>query len=42
MQRRLLPISFGPDSKLNIAVTTYNSDLVLAGLNTDIYYIRQK
>lgn len=35
-------IAFGPDSKLNMAVTVYNSDLALAGLNTDIYYIRQK
>ena len=35
-------IAFGPDSKLNMAVTVYNSDLVEAGLNTDIYYIRQK
>lgn len=35
-------IAFGPDSKLNMAVTVYNSDLSVPGLNTDIYYIRQK
>ena len=35
-------IAFGPDSKLNIAITVQNVDLILEGLNTDIYYIRQK
>lgn len=35
-------IAFGPDSKLNLAITVQNTDLVLEGLNTDIYYIRQK
>jgi hypothetical protein len=35
-------IAFGPDSKLNIAVTVQNSDILAEGLNTDIYYIRQK
>jgi hypothetical protein len=36
-------IAFGPDSKLNIAVTVQNNDIAnLEGLNTDIYYIRQK
>ncbi|MDQ1689479.1 MAG: hypothetical protein QOK42_2454 [Frankiaceae bacterium] len=36
-------IAFGPDSKLNISVTVQNLDIAgLEGLNTDIYYIRQK
>jgi hypothetical protein len=35
-------IAFGPDSKLNIAWTVQNTDLVAEGLNTDIYYARQK
>lgn len=35
-------VAFGPDSKLNIAVTVQNTDLMIEGLNTDIYYIRQK
>jgi hypothetical protein len=33
--------AFGPDSKLNIAWTSQNTDLFFEGLNTDIYYARQ-
>jgi hypothetical protein len=35
-------VAFGPDSKLNVVWTSQNSDLVLDGLNTDIYYAKQK
>ena len=35
-------IAFGPDSKLNVVWTVQNKDLVLEGLNTDIYYAKQK
>jgi hypothetical protein len=35
-------IAFGPDSKLNVVWTVQNKDLVEEGLNTDIYYARQK
>jgi hypothetical protein len=35
-------IAFGPDSKLNVVWTVQNTDLVAEGLNTDIYYAKQK
>jgi hypothetical protein len=35
-------IAFGPDSKLNVVWTVQNTDLVAEGLNTDIYFARQK
>jgi hypothetical protein len=35
-------IAFGPDSKLNVVWTVQNTDLAFEGLNTDIYYARQK
>ena len=35
-------IAFGPDSKLNVVWTSQNSDLFAEGLNTDIYFARQK
>lgn len=35
-------IAFGPDSKLNIAWTVQNTDLFAEGLNTDIYFARQR
>jgi hypothetical protein len=35
-------IAFGPDSKLSVVWTSQNTDLVAEGLNTDIYYARQK
>jgi hypothetical protein len=34
-------VQFGPDSKLNVVWTALNSDLLLEGLNTDIFYARQ-
>jgi hypothetical protein len=34
--------AFGPDSKLNVAWTFQNEDLMFEGLNTDIYYARQR
>jgi hypothetical protein len=35
-------IAFGPDNKLNVVWTSQNTDLVAEGLNTDIYFSRQK
>jgi hypothetical protein len=35
-------IAFGPDNKLNVVWTSLNSDLVEEGLNSDIYFARQK
>jgi hypothetical protein len=35
-------IAFGPDNKLNVVWTLQNEDLGFEGLNTDIYYARQK
>ena len=35
-------IAFDPDNKLNVVWTSQNTDLVLEGLNTDIYYAKQK
>jgi hypothetical protein len=35
-------IAFGPDSKLNVVWTVQNTDLLAEGLNTDIYFARQK
>ena len=35
-------IAFGPDSKLNVVWTVQNTDLFAEGLNTDIYYAKQK
>ena len=35
-------VAFGPDSKLNVAWTVQNEDLGFEGLNTDIYYAKQK
>jgi len=35
-------VAFGPDNKLNIVWTSQNGDLVLNGLNSDIYYAKQK
>lgn len=35
-------VAFGPDSKLHIAYTAMNEDLLLEGLNTDIYYVKQQ
>jgi hypothetical protein len=34
--------AFGPDSKLNVAWTSQNTDLMFEGLNSDIYYARQQ
>lgn len=35
-------IAFGPDNKLNVVYTSQNKDLFAEGLNTDIYYAKQK
>jgi hypothetical protein len=35
-------IAFGPDNKLNVVWTAHNTDLLAEGLNTDVYYARQK
>jgi hypothetical protein len=35
-------IAFGPDNKLNVVWTAQNEDLFAEGLNTDIYYAKQK
>jgi hypothetical protein len=35
-------IAFGPDSKLNVVWTVQNTDLLAEGLNTDIYYAKQR
>jgi len=35
-------IAFGPDNKLNVVWTLQNNDLGAEGLNTDIYYARQR
>jgi hypothetical protein len=35
-------IAFGPDNKLNVVWTLQNKDIVAEGLNTDIYFARQK
>jgi hypothetical protein len=35
-------IAFGPDSKLNVVWTVQNDDLFAEGLNTDVYYAKQK
>ena len=35
-------IAFGPDNKLNVVWTSMNEDLFAEGLNTDIYYAKQK
>jgi hypothetical protein len=35
-------IAFGPDNKLNVVWTLQNTDLAFEGLNTDIYYARQR
>jgi hypothetical protein len=35
-------IGFGPDNKLNVVYTSQNEDLLAEGLNTDIYFARQK
>lgn len=35
-------IAFGPDNKLNVVWTLQNEDLEFEGLNTDIYFARQK
>ena len=35
-------VAFGPDSKLSVVYTSQNDDLGGEGLNTDIYYARQK
>ena len=35
-------IAFGPDNKLNVVWTLQNNDLFAEGLNTDIYYAKQK
>jgi hypothetical protein len=35
-------IAFGPDSKLNVVWTSQNTDLFAEGLNTDIWFARQK
>jgi hypothetical protein len=35
-------IAFGPDNKLSVVWTVQNTDLVAEGLNTDIYYARQR
>ena len=35
-------VAFGPDSKLSVVWTSQNTDLGAEGLNTDIYYARQK
>ena len=35
-------IAFGPDSKLNVVYTSQNKDLLAEGLNTDVYYVRQR
>jgi hypothetical protein len=35
-------IAFGPDNKLNVVWTVTNEDLLAEGLNTDIYYARQR
>jgi hypothetical protein len=35
-------IAFGPDNKLNVVWTLQNEDLAAEGLNTDIYYAKQK
>jgi hypothetical protein len=34
--------AFGPDSKLNVAWTSMDSDIFAEGLNSDIYYARQQ
>ena len=34
--------AFGPDSKLSVVYTSENKDLLLEGLNTDIYYAKQR
>jgi hypothetical protein len=35
-------IAFGPDNKLNVVWTSQNTDLLLEGLNTDVYYAKQR
>jgi hypothetical protein len=35
-------IAFGPDNRLNVVWTVQNTDLGAEGLNTDIYYAKQK
>jgi hypothetical protein len=35
-------IAFGPDNKLNVVWTALNEDLLLEGLNSDIYFARQQ
>ncbi len=35
-------VAFGPDRKLNVVYTLINDDLSIEGLNTDIYFARQK
>jgi hypothetical protein len=35
-------IAFGPDNKLNVVWTVQNDDLFAEGLNTDIYFARQR
>jgi hypothetical protein len=35
-------VAFGPDNKLSVVYTSQNTDLNAEGLNTDIYYARQK
>lgn len=35
-------IAFGPDRKLNVVYTSMNTDLQAEGLNSDIYFVRQK
>jgi hypothetical protein len=35
-------IAFGPDNKLNVVWTVQNEDLFAEGLNTDIYYAKQR
>jgi len=35
-------IAFGPDNKLNVVWTLQNEDLKFEGLNSDIYYAKQK
>ena len=35
-------VAFGPDSKLNVVWTALNKDLQFEGLNSDVYFARQK
>ena len=35
-------VAYGPDNKLNVVYTSMNDDLLFEGLNSDIYYAREK